>query len=319
MTGALTVPLSPDAGMRDHSPPILSLARSAISARRARRPVAARSRVPIPGRQSSEATPRNFENLRCLLPLKRLSLDTSTGPEQGILALVSRRHSRVDIRTRARSAEVRHTAGSEAHSEVIDFVSTFIQFFAVIDPIGTLPVFVAITKKHDADSKRRIALTATLAAGAILLFFAAVGQLILDAMGVPLSAFQIAGGLVLFLFALTMIFGESKPEEEVRLAETREDTAIFPLAVPSIAGPGAMLTAVLLTDNARFGLLEQVLTVATMLSVLLLTLAIMLVAGPVQRVIGDSGASIVSRTMGLILASVATASVLSGIKQYFAL
>lgn len=80
-----------------------------------------------------------------------------------------------------------------------------------------------------------------------------------------------------------------------------------------------MLTAVLLTDNARFGLLEQVLTVATMLSVLLLTLAIMLVAGPVQRVIGDSGASIVSRTMGLILASVATASVLSGIKQYFAL
>lgn len=80
-----------------------------------------------------------------------------------------------------------------------------------------------------------------------------------------------------------------------------------------------MLTAVLLTDNARFGLLEQVLTVATMLSVLLLTLAIMLVAGSVQRVIGDSGASIVSRTMGLILASVATASVLSGIKHYFAL
>ena len=200
---------------------------------------------------------------------------------------------------------------------MIDFVSIFIQFFAVIDPIGTLPVFVAVTQKHGAASKKRIAFVATAVAAGILVFFAAVGQLILDAMGVPLAAFQIAGGLVLFLFALTMIFGESKPEEEVRLAEGADDTAIFPLAIPSIAGPGAMLTVVLLTDNARYGLLEQTLTVATMLSVLLITLGLMLLAGPIQRVIGDSGASVISRTMGLILASVATASVLGGVKAYF--
>jgi len=198
-----------------------------------------------------------------------------------------------------------------------EIIATFIFFFAVIDPIGTVPVFIAVTSRYEESMKKRIAVKAILVSAAILIFFVAVGEFILSAIDTPLSAFQIAGGIVLFLFALTMIFGESKPEEEMQLAAEGSETAIFPLAVPSIAGPGAMLAAVLQTENTRFSLLEQAQTTAIMLSVLLVTLILMLASNWVHRIIGNSGASIVSRVMGLILASVAVESVLAGIKVYF--
>ncbi len=200
----------------------------------------------------------------------------------------------------------------------MDFLTAFIFFFAVIDPIGTVPVFIAVTGKYDGRIKRVIALRAALVSAAILIFFVIAGEIILEAMQIPLSAFQIAGGIVLFLFALSMIFGESKPEEEVKLASNASDTAIYPLAVPSIASPGAMLAAVLLTENARYNFWEQAQTTAAMLCVLLVAFVLMLVAGWIHRFIGNSGASIVSRVMGLILASVATANALAGIKAYFA-
>jgi len=202
---------------------------------------------------------------------------------------------------------------------MVDVVATFIFFFAVIDPIGTVPVFLAVTRHQDARGRQRIAVTAALAAAAVLVFFVVAGEILLGAMEIPLSAFQIAGGLVLFLFAQTMIFGESKPEEEVRLAGGGRDTAIYPLAIPSIAGPGAMLAAVLQTENARFTILEQAQVTAIILVVVLIALLLMLAASWVHRVIGDSGASIISRVMGLVLASVAVASVLGGIDQYFGL
>jgi multiple antibiotic resistance protein len=202
---------------------------------------------------------------------------------------------------------------------MIDLIATFIFFFAVIDPIGTVPVFIAVTSQYEERIKRRIAVKATLVSATILVFFVVAGEVILTAIDIPLSAFQIAGGIVLFLFALSMIFGESKPEQEVKLATIGSETAIFPLAVPSIASPGAMLAAVLLTENNRFNLWEQAQTTAMMLSVLLIVLVLMLAASWIYRLIGSSGASIVSRVMGLILASVAVASVLAGIKEYFAL
>ena len=202
---------------------------------------------------------------------------------------------------------------------MIDLIATFIFFFAVIDPIGTVPVFIAVTSQYEKRIKRRIAVKAALVSAAILVFFVVAGEVILTAIDIPLSAFQIAGGIVLFLFALSMIFGESKPEQEVKLATSGSETAIFPLAVPSIASPGAMLAAVLLTENNRFNIWEQAQTTAMMLSVLLIVLVLMLAARWIYRLIGSSGASIVSRVMGLILASVAVASVLAGIKEYFAL
>ena len=200
-----------------------------------------------------------------------------------------------------------------------DLIATFIFFFAVIDPIGTVPVFIAVTSRYEEQVKRKIALRAALVSGAILVFFVVAGEIILKAINIPLSAFQIAGGIVLFIFALSMIFGESKPEEEVKMATSGNEKAIFPLAVPSIASPGAMLAAVLLTENHHYNIWEQSQTTIVMISVLLITLALMLGASKVHRFIGDSGASIISRVMGLILASVAVSNVLAGIKEYFLL
>ena len=202
---------------------------------------------------------------------------------------------------------------------MIDLVATFIVFFAVIDPIGTVPVFIAVTSGHDKAAIRNIAVQATVISALILIFFVMAGEIILDAIGIPLPAFQVAGGIVLFLFALTMIFGESKPEEEVKLVRSARDTAVFPLSVPSIASPGAMLAAVMQTENEVFTLAQQLQVTTMMLAVLVVVLVLMLGASFVIRLIGDSGASIISRVMGLILASVAVESVLSGTKIYFSI
>jgi multiple antibiotic resistance protein len=202
---------------------------------------------------------------------------------------------------------------------MIDFAAVFIFFFAVIDPIGTIPVFIAVTRRDSDRDKVRIAFKAAAVAAGVLVFFVIAGELILTAIDIPLAAFQIAGGIVLFLFALTMIFGDAKPEEEIELLAANRQTAVFPLAVPSLASPGAMLAAVLLTENARYSIAEQAQTVLMMLAVLVVALVCMLLAARVQRLIGDSGASVVSRVMGLILASVATASTLEGISIYFEL
>ncbi|MBV1874303.1 MAG: MarC family protein [Gammaproteobacteria bacterium] len=198
-------------------------------------------------------------------------------------------------------------------------MSIFTLFFAVIDPVGTMPVFIAVTSQFDEKSKRKIALQATLFSAFILVFFIVAGEAILHAIGIPLRAVQVAGGIILFLFALSMIFGESKPDEELKMAKNGTDTSIFPLAVPSIASPGAMLAAVLLTDNTRYNIWEQVQTAGVVLFVLLLTLVLMLISSPIIRFIGLSGASVISRVMGMILASVAANNVLSGIKIYYAL
>ena len=121
-----------------------------------------------------------------------------------------------------------------------EFIATFIFFFAVIDPIGTVPVFIAVTSPYKEQDKKKIAIKAAFISAMILVFFVVAGELILNAIEIPLSAFQIAGGIVLFLFALTMIFGEGKPEEEIKMVKKSSETAVFPLAVPSIASPGAM-------------------------------------------------------------------------------
>lgn len=197
-------------------------------------------------------------------------------------------------------------------------VETFVLLLAVIDPIGTLPVFIAVASHHPAAEQKWIAVRAVAIAAVVLLGFIVLGQLLLDAMHVPLAAFQVAGGIVLFLFALTMIFGEGKPASETAAAHAATETAIFPLAIPSIASPGAMMAVVLLTDNQRFTAVEQLWTTLVMFAVLGITLLILLAAPWLHRRIGAAGASITSRVMGLILCAVATTHVLDGIRTYFA-
>lgn len=205
----------------------------------------------------------------------------------------------------------------------MDFLERFVTLWVVIDPIGTIPVFIAVTAGMASKARRATALLATVASIGVLLFFLVFGQILIDALGISLLSFQVAGGIILFLFALTMIFGESKPDADKRSVESGVETdndarpspAIFPLAVPSLASPGAMLAIVLLTDNNQFAVTDQVLTGAVMVGVLAIACVFMLLADPIIKLIGNSGAAIISRVMGMILASVAADAVLSAIVE----
>ena len=196
-------------------------------------------------------------------------------------------------------------------------VVQFVVLWAVIDPIGSVPVYLTKTIGLPLEDRRKIALKAVLISAGILLFFLVAGQALLEAMQIPLTAFQIAGGLVLVLFALTMIFGEGKPEQEMKMTASLSELAVYPLAVPSIASPGAMMAIVLLTDNHRFSFDDQLITALIMLSILFITYLLFVIANRIQRVIGNTGAAVISRVMGLILAAVAVNNMLVGIRDFF--
>ena len=193
----------------------------------------------------------------------------------------------------------------------------FVVLWAVIDPIGSIPVYLTKTVGLSVEDRRKIALKAVMISAGILIFFLIAGQALLEAMQIPLTAFQIAGGLVLLLFALTMIFGEGKAEQEIKLSSSLNELAVYPLAVPSIASPGAMMAIVLLTDNHRFSLFDQTMTTLIMLSVLAITYLLLLAANRIQRWLGNTGAAVISRVMGLILAAVAINNMLVGIRDFF--
>lgn len=197
----------------------------------------------------------------------------------------------------------------------------FITLFVVIDPIGTLPVYLYATATVPRRLHRTFAIRAVGIAALVLIFFLICGQLLLEAVGLRLGSFQVAGGIILFLFALSMIFGESKPAREIEEASQDETSrsaalagAVFPLAMPSIASPGAMLAIVILTDNDTNPLPEQAMTAGLLMIVLLITLLLLLAAQRLQRVIGTTGANVISRVMGLILATVAVDAVLGGLE-----
>ncbi len=194
----------------------------------------------------------------------------------------------------------------------------FISLWVVIDPIGTIPVFIAVTAGLSLAQQRMIAVKSTMIATIVLLVFIVGGQLLMEGLNIHLEAFQIAGGIVLFLFATTMIFGDGKPATEKRqIGGDFNHLAVFPLAVPSLASPGAMLDVVILTDNHRHSISDQLLTTGVMLSVMLCVLVLLLLAAPIQRIIGEAGANIISRVMGLILASVAVDHILTAVTSYF--
>ena len=188
---------------------------------------------------------------------------------------------------------------------------------AVIDPLGSVPVYLEATRQLDEKHKRKVAVRASIVAFFILLFFIVVGQIILEGMDVTLDAFQISGGVILFLFALTMIFGEGKPETEIHLIKDYKHVTIFPVAIPSIASPGAIMAVVLLTDNHLYGVQQQAITAVLVLAVVALTMFILLAANFVQKRIGDYGITVISKVMGLILAAYAVQSILSGLRDFF--
>lgn len=198
-------------------------------------------------------------------------------------------------------------------------VTEFVKLWVVIDPIGTLPIFLAVTAGLSASAARRVAIRGTLVAAIVLVFFVVGGQVLLGAMDIELSSFEVAGNIVLFLFALSMIFGQSKLEEDQKLMRTADlERAVYPLAIPGIANPGAMLTVMTLTDNSRFSLAEQAETITQIVVILGILLLLLFAASRIIAIIGNAGASVISRVMGLILASVAVDGIVRGLRVIIA-
>ncbi len=200
---------------------------------------------------------------------------------------------------------------------MLEILKSFFFLFAVIDPLGSIPVYLEATKQFDSKERKKIAIRASIIASFVLLFFILLGQVIMDIMKISMDAFQISGGVILFLFALTMVFGEGKPTSEKGMIKDHKHVTVFPIAIPSLASPGAIMAVVLLTDNHVYTIEEQVITVTMAFVVMFITCLLLLLAKNVQDKINDAGIVVISKIMGLILASFAIQSILTGIKEYF--
>ncbi|MCP5158930.1 MAG: MarC family protein [Gammaproteobacteria bacterium] len=190
------------------------------------------------------------------------------------------------------------------------FTQDALIIWATIDPIGTLALFAALTAHLPTAERRRTAIKAIVYAALVLLGAIVIGQLLLNAMGIRLISFQLGGGIILFLFGLQMIFGSGAPPSR---NDPEHDIAVFPLAIPATATPGAILAVILLTDNHVHSIAVQAVTALIMLAVLAITLLLLLLAGRIIKIIGLGGASILTRVMGMILASLSVELVMNAL------
>lgn len=188
----------------------------------------------------------------------------------------------------------------------------FVMLWATIDPIGALVLFVAVTANLSADERKKVAFKATSYSAIILLSSIILGQVVLTAMGIQLISLQIAGGIILFLFGLQMVFGSSFKDSSSH-PEAGHDIAVFPMAVPSIASPGAIMAVILLTDNYRYSVLTQVFTSIVMVVILAVTYLFMRWATSILKIIGTNGAAILIRVMGMILAALSIELIMNGL------
>ena len=194
---------------------------------------------------------------------------------------------------------------------LIKISKDFATLWTTIDPIGNVALFAGLTAALTRSERHLTALRAVIYATIILVAAGTVGQVILDAIGIHMHSLKVAGGVILFLFGVQMLFG--KMDKAERSPEEGRDLAVFPLAVPAIAGPGAMMAAIVLTDNDVYTVPERIETGIVLLVVLLLTYLLLLFSDAILRVIGRQGASVLVRVMGLILCSLAVEIVLTAL------
>lgn len=201
------------------------------------------------------------------------------------------------------------------------FISAFVTFFVVIDPPGCAPIFASLTGGAPATHRRAMAVRSTLVAALILYLFAVFGEAFLGALGISLDAFRVAGGIMLFLIALEMVF-EKRTErrthraEDVKSDPSHEDISIFPMAIPMIAGPGSIASVMLLTSKSN-GIEESLVVLSALAIVLLVNLAALLAAGPLMKAVGYRVEAMITRILGVVLAALAAQFVIDGIKASF--
>ena len=201
------------------------------------------------------------------------------------------------------------------------FGSTLVTFLVIIDPPGCAPIFASLTRGTSAAHRRAMAVRSSLIAWGVLMFFALLGKPMLNALGIELASFRIAGGVMLFMIALDMVFERRTQRREVRAQSIEgtpqaEDISVFPMAIPMIAGPGSIASAMLWVSRADHAV-EVATVLAAITVVILLTLVTLLAAGPIMRVLGDRIEAMITRILGVILAALAAQFIVDGLKQSF--
>ncbi|WP_304616429.1 MarC family protein [Paracoccus sp. (in: a-proteobacteria)] len=198
--------------------------------------------------------------------------------------------------------------------DMATYITAFVTLFVVIDPVGLAPIFIALTPDMSAAERRRIGLRALVVAAILLMLFGLVGEAILTGIGISLPAFRIAGGLLLFLTALDMLF-ERRTERREGQAEADppgHDPSVFPLAMPLLAGPGALATMILLVGEGR-GVGHVVMINVMMLAVLGIAMLLFVLATPLARALGRTGTMVVTRLLGMLLAALSVQFVIDGL------
>jgi multiple antibiotic resistance protein len=201
-------------------------------------------------------------------------------------------------------------------------LNMFVVLLVVIDPVGVTPMFGALTRGGGDLYRRRMAFKGTALAAAILLVFAFIGDWLLTTLGIGLPAFKIAGGILLFLIALDMVFarqsgGRSATGKEQEEARHKEDISVFPLAFPLIAGPGALTTILLMVGESRGNPAQFAAMIGVLLAILAITLGCLLIAGRLMKFLGETGANVMDRLFGVILAALAVQFVVDGARAVF--
>jgi multiple antibiotic resistance protein len=201
------------------------------------------------------------------------------------------------------------------------FISAFITLFVVIDPPGCAPIYASLTTGANAVQRRAMAIRAVCIAAAILFVFALWGKQLLGTLGIALDSFRIAGGIMLFLIAMDMVFEkrtERREDRAQKIAETPEveDVSVFPMAMPMIAGPGSIATVMLLMSRAD-GMAQRMVVLGAVLVTLLLMLGSLLAAGPLMALLGRKIEAVITRLLGVLLAALAAQFVIDGLKASF--
>lgn len=197
-------------------------------------------------------------------------------------------------------------------------LTAFATLFVIVDPIALVPLFIPLTRGMTASQRRRIAWRACLVAAGVLTVFGLVGDNLLRLIGISMPAFRIAGGVLLFLTALDMLFERRtrRREDKTHPSEPHEldDPSVFPLAVPLIAGPGAIASMILLTGQAGGGWAGFAVVQGVMLVVIAATFVLFLLAAPLERALGRTGTLVVTRVLGMLLAALAVQFIIDGVR-----
>ena len=201
------------------------------------------------------------------------------------------------------------------------FGSALVTFLVIIDPPGCVPIFASLTRGPPAAHRRAMALRSSLIAWGILMVFALLGRPMLHALGISLASFRIAGGILLFYIAVDMVFERRTQRRENRAHSIEgtpqaEDISVFPMAIPMIAGPGSIASAMLWVSRAE-DLANVAIVLAAITTVMILTLLTLLASGPLMRLMGEKVEAMITRILGVILAALAAQFVIDGLKQSF--